>query len=391
MRIGIDAWGLSGDLAHTGTGVYASQLISHLPTVTPDASIVAYGARDEGRPAWLPDTVAWRPVTSVVGGRWQALFTRTLMLRRAAAADKIDIFHAPGVHTRASLPPVASVGCRLVATVHDLIPIRYYGKQFPMRSRTFYAWNLHRALRADAIVTVSEASREDIIAYAPSAESKCTAISNGVAFAPRDDPGALARLGVQRPFILYAGSYEPRKNLGTALSAFARLVDAGLPHRLVAIVDAKSGHAPAMASHMTSLGLGDRVSLLSGLPEPDLRALYTSAEVLCFPSLAEGFGFPPLQAAACGTPVVASGLDSVRETLGDNAVFANPDDPEDLAHALRLVLDDPALRARLTSGAERRAQAYTWERSARMHMTVYDAVMAVRPATDSRARPRAAD
>ena len=385
MRIGIDAWGLSGPIAYTGVGQYTINLIKQTARIAPEMAIVAYGAPQEERPAWLPHEVTWQAPGSRFGGRWQGLMSRLLVLRRTVAADGIDVFHAPGVHARASLPPVASVPCPLVATVHDLIPINHYGAGMPSRSMRFYRWNLRRALRADAVVTVSDASRTEIAAFAPDVASRLVAIPNGVDFAPNDDTTAIAQLGVRRPYILYAGSYEPRKNLATALSAYARLVEDGLPHGLIALVEAASGHAAAVQAHLASLQLGDRVRLVHGLADADVRALYTHADALCFPSLAEGFGLPALQAAACGTPVVASDLPSIRETLGDFALYADARDPGLLADALRRVLNDAPLREQLIDGARRRAQEHSWERSARAHLQVFAKVAASRTANGAAA------
>jgi glycosyltransferase involved in cell wall biosynthesis len=383
MRIGIDAWGLSGPIAYTGVGQYTINLIRRYATIAPETSIVAYGAPQETRPSWLPEEVDWRAPGSRFGGRWQGLMSRLFLLRRTVARDGIDVFHAPGVHARASLPPVPSVGCPLVATVHDLIPINHYGAGMPSRSMRFYRWNLRRALRADAVVTVSEASRSEIAAFAPDVYRRLIAIPNGVDFAPNDDTTAIERLGVRRPYILYAGSYEPRKNLAAALSAYARLVEDGIPHQLIAIVEASSGHAAAVRAHLESLELGDRVRLVHGLSDADVRALYTHADALCFPSLAEGFGLPALQAAACGTPVVASDLPSIRETMGEFALYADTRDALALADALRRVLNDAPLRARLTDGARGRAREYSWERSAQAHLQAFTTVAASRTAENA--------
>jgi glycosyltransferase involved in cell wall biosynthesis len=306
------------------------------------------------------------------------MVSRTLTLRRETSADAIDVFHAPGVHVRASLPPVASVSCPVITTVHDLIPVTFYGNTLSRRVRMFYRWNLRRALRSARVVTVSEAARNDILAYAPDVRSRLNVIPNGVEFSPNPSSEAIARLGVQKPFVLYAGSYEPRKNIETAIDAYKQLLDAGFPHTLVAIVEAQSGHARAVKEHLTALKLGDRVRLVHGLAEAEIRALYTHAEMLCFPSLAEGFGFPPLQAAACGVPVVCSDLPSTRETIGDNALYVDTRNPRLLAAGMQRVLTDASLRARLTLGARDRARSFTWDRSVEAHVQLYEEVSRAR-------------
>lgn len=383
MRIGIDAWGLSGPLAHTGIGQYATHLMHHL-AATPGLEIVAYGRSGESRPPAAPAGVEWRSVSTPVSGRAEGLLSRMLLLRRAVRRDGIDVFHSPGVHVRASLPPVPSLGCPLVATVHDLIPLTYYGDSMPRRSRWFYRWNLGRALRAHAVITVSQAASEAIRGHAPGTGDRLHVIPNGVEFPPNPDVASLARHGVQAPYILYAGSYEPRKNFAVALSAYACLVRDGAPHGLVAIVEGDSGHKDAALAHLASLNLGGRVRLLHDVPEYDLRALYTHAALLCFPSLAEGFGFPPVQAAACGTPVVSTSLPSVRETLGDHALYADTTDPRELAQALRTVIDDERVRARLTNGAAEHARRFSWVSATQAHVRVYaDVLASVRTARTS--------
>jgi glycosyltransferase involved in cell wall biosynthesis len=244
--------------------------------------------------------------------------------------------------------------------------------------RWFYQWNLRRALGADALITVSESAREDILEHSSAVDSRLTAIPNGVNFPPNDDVEPLRRLQIQEPYVLYAGSYEPRKNLVGMFSAFKRLVDDGRPHQLVAIVEGASGHEPAVRAQLDQPGIGGRVRLLHGLRESDLRAVYTRADLLCFPSLAEGFGFPPLQAAQCGTPVVASDIPAVRESLATHAAYIrDPASTESIADAVRLVLDDRALREGMVAGAVGRAREYRWERAARSHLDVYESAAGV--------------
>ena len=119
------------------------------------------------------------------------------------------------------------------------------------------------------------------------------------------------------------------------------------------------------------MGLGGRVHLVQRVPDADLRAFYTHASVLLFPSLAEGFGFPPLQAAACGVPVVASDIPALRETMGDGAVFVSPHDAEGIARGLATVLGDEALRARLTASAHARVREYSRQRFLSQHAQLY--------------------
>ena len=367
LRVGVDAWGTSGPLLHTGMGEYTRRLLEGLAEA-PGVIAFAYGAPAEPRPDWLPERATWRTPGTNTPSRLAGIASRLSWVRRRAGADRLGIFHSPAVHVRPRLPPVAGTGCPLVVTVHDLIPLTHYGNRLPPRLRLYYRWNLRRALGAQRVITVSRQSAAEISAWSGSLSAAVEVIAPGVEFAPNPDQGVLRRLGIAGEYVLYAGSYEPRKNLAAALHAMARLSP---DVHLVAIVEAGSGHAPAAHEQIARLGLGDRVRLLHGLSDADLRAVYTFAGALLFPSLAEGFGFPPLQAAACGVPVVASDLSVLRETLGTAALFADPHDPGALAAALQRVLAEPALRARLRRAGPPAAARYRWPEAVARHLEVY--------------------
>jgi len=199
-------------------------------------------------------------------------------------------------------------------------------------------------------------------------------IHNSIDFPPNTSGEALARLGVQPPYILYAGSFEPRKNLVGAAAAYA-LLARDVPHDLVAVVERQSGHSQDALTELRKMGLGDRVKLVHSLPEADLRALYTGADVLFFPSLAEGFGYPPLQAAACSLPAVVADLPPLRETLGDWPVYVNPRRPDEMASALRRLLADSNSRARMAETGPALAARFSPGTNTEAHLEVYRRVL----------------
>jgi glycosyltransferase involved in cell wall biosynthesis len=258
-----------------------------------------------------------------------------------------------------------------VATVHDVLPLTFYRTDLPLRLRAFYGWNLRRAVRAGAVVTVSEQSRDDI-ARLTGTDRECIAvIPNGVDFPPNVDSAVLRRLRINPPYLLFAGSYEPRKNLAGTLDAYREVVRAGKPHQLVAIVERQSGHAAAIHERIRELGLEDRVRLLHSVAESDLRAVYTQAEMVLFTSLAEGFGLPPVQAAACGVPVVASDLPVLREILGTNGEFVDPRDPAGMAAAVLRLSDDEPRRRELGAAGPAVARRFSVEVCVRGHIALY--------------------
>jgi glycosyltransferase involved in cell wall biosynthesis len=379
LRLGIDAWGISGDQFATGMGQYTYHLLEALPRFDQEVTVIAYAGPGERRPDWLPDQVGWRPIGRRLPGKLSALHSRVMALPTAVSEDRLDLFHAPSVHARPLFPPVPRLDCPVVVTLHDLIPLTYYRPStMPRRQQVFYRWNLHRAATSARLITVSEQSRWEIMSRLGVPPQRVTAIHNGVDFAPNFSPSVLARWQVERPYILYAGSYEPRKNLLGALRAYRRVVAEGLPHNFVAVVERASGYQPELANALDAMGLGSRVQLLHSLPEADLRALYTHAEALFFPSLAEGFGFPPVQAAAVGLAAVISDIPSLREVMGPAALYVNPGDDRAMAEGLASVLSDAALRARLIADGRERARLFTREACVRGHSALYRDVLAGR-------------
>jgi glycosyltransferase involved in cell wall biosynthesis len=371
VRLGFDAWGLGGDNLYTGMGRYAATLLDKLPVFAPEIEIYAYGGPDEVRPLWLHDAVRWRPASRSLHRKLSAVDSRLRELPRRAQEDQLDLFHAPAVHVRPSLPPVPRLQCAVVATVHDVLPLTFYRSDLPLRLRAFYRWNLRRAVAASAVVTVSEQSRDDIVRLTGADSERIAVIPNGVDFTPNIDSGVLRRLRITPPYLLFAGSYEPRKNLAGALDAYSRVVRLGKPHQLVAIVERQSGHAATINERIRQLGLADRVCLLHSLSESDLRAVYTQAEMVLFPSFAEGFGLPPVQAAACGVPVVASDLPVLREILGSTAEFIDPRTPAAMAEAIvRLSANEPR-RRELAAKGPALARQFDVERCVRGHVALY--------------------
>jgi glycosyltransferase involved in cell wall biosynthesis len=277
---------------------------------------------------------------------------------------------------RPFFPPVPRLDCPVVVTVHDLIPVTHYRvSSLPLRQQVFYRWNLRRAAGADAVITVSEHSRSEITSFLGVARDRVHVIHNGVAFPANDDVTALGRFQLDGPYLLYAGSFEPRKNLARALRAFRLLVDRGYPHLLAAVVEHRSGHQPEVMAELARLGLGDRVRLLHSLDEADLRSVYSHAELLFFPSLAEGFGYPPVQAAAADLPVVASDLPVLREILGTAPVYVDPYREESMAGGIAQVLADKGLRLQMQEAGRAAAARFTHERCAREHLELYDRVL----------------
>jgi len=232
---------------------------------------------------------------------------------------------------------------------------------------------------AHAVITISQCSKVDIVRYLPVALSKVHVIPEGVNANYRPAlPTALAeirtRYGLPEHFLLFVGSVEERKNLRRLLEACELLWRAG-EHRPLVVAGARLRKHRGINETLTRLGLERRVVLTGYVPEADLPALYSAADLFVFPSLYEGFGLPPLEAMACGAPVGCSNSSSLPEVVGDAAVTVDPYDVEALAHAMHRVLSDANLRDELRAKGLARAAQFTWERTAQETMKVYQSVL----------------
>jgi glycosyltransferase involved in cell wall biosynthesis len=383
MRIGFDGSVLSSGTRYTGTGQYAQKLLEVMPGLARDDNFVVYGEKPDDGIRCLSN-VEWRPLRGPRIGKLSALVSHLWTLPSAVKRDRIDVLHIPTVHTRPSLPPVPRrVACPMVVTLHDVIPITYYERHgaMPWRLRRYYRWNLGAVRRASAIITVSESARREIIETLGVADDRISTVYNGVDsgfWSSCENDVRNPAHGVA-PYVLFGGSYEPRKNLIRLLEAFDIAVQRGLPHRLVAIVDAGSGHEGAVRAAADRLRSRDRVEFVSGLDDAILRVVYQGADMFVFPSLSEGFGLPPLQAMASGVPVIASDLPVMREVLGAAALYVDPYSPDGIANAMTRMAPGPE-RDRLVKFGREQAARYSWLAAAEQTLDVYRRVVAVRVA-----------
>lgn len=267
-----------------------------------------------------------------------------------------------------ALPLWRPRGTRFVLTVHDLIPLEHPGSVSRAYRWQFERWLGHSLGLCDAVICDSEATRRDLLARFPRAPA--VVVHLGADHVPAR--AALAPLAPPspRPYVLYVGALEARKNVPALLSAFE-----ALPHARefsLVVVGQRAFGSEAVAAHVDRLAAaGLDVRLLGHLPEAELWAVLAGAAVLCCPSGAEGFGLPPLEGLALGVPVVASDIAPHREVLGDAALFAAPGDAPALAQALSRALEDGALAGELRRRGPERAASFTWRRCAAETAALY--------------------
>jgi glycosyltransferase involved in cell wall biosynthesis len=287
----------------------------------------------------------------------------------------LDVFHAPHY-----VLPVLTPGPSVV-TIHDCIHL-----MFPQYLNHRLAHSYARASmwiathRASRILTVSDTSKRDILKFFPIPAEKISVIYNAIderfAVPPRDEEvdRVRERYQLDGQFVLYAGNVKPHKNVERLIEAFHMLRRAGFDHvKLVIIGDEISKH-PALRRAVHRHNLHKHVRFLGFVSDETLAVLYRLAAVFVFPSLYEGFGLPPLEAMASGTPVVTSNVSSLPEVVGDAAVLVDPYDAQSIADGLVRTLSDPELRTTLRRRGLERAKTYSWERSIQQVHRIYQEV-----------------
>lgn len=282
----------------------------------------------------------------------------SLRLPRLLVAEAIEVYHAVFYAPPARRPR----SVRIVQTVHDLTPLRFPAG-FTLRQRWVFRAAFRRARVAARVIAVSGTTRDDLVRLAGVPASRIEVIFPGVDPQFRPDAAAPGPRPFPGPYLLHVGGYDPIKNLPVALRALRRLRADGFPHRLLIAGD-PGRHAGTFRRSVAEIGVAEAVLATGFVPVAQLADLYRFADLVLYPSLHEGFGLPPLEAMACGVPVIAARAGSLPEVLGDAAIYFDPIDPEALAGAAARLLRDPAAAELLRVRGRRQAARYRWEDAA---------------------------
>ena len=287
-------------------------------------------------------------------------------LARALAQDKPDAIWVPA-HTLPLICPTPGV-----VTVHDL-GFRHFPGAHPAQQRRYLEWSTrHSAGIAKRILADSNATRHDLITAYRVAGPRIDVVYPGRDESlTRVDAGPVrAAHSLQKPYLLHVGTIQPRKNLVRLIEAHARLRVRWPELELVL-----AGAPGWLSAPILQAARADGVRVLGAVPDSDLAGLYSGAEAFVFPSLYEGFGFPVLEAQACGTPVVCSRTSSLPEVAGDGALLVDPYDVHAIADGMRRVVTDEALRRDLIERGRARARAFSWRQAAASTLQVYRQVL----------------
>jgi glycosyltransferase involved in cell wall biosynthesis len=375
MLIGIDA-SRALRAQRTGTETYSLQLIRHLLALNSPHQFRLYC--DRPFPATLQD-IAGSDQVEIRVIPFPRLWTH-LRLSAEVLARPPDVLFVPA-HVLPLLHPRRSV-----VTVHDL---GYYA--FPQAHRRLSRWYLRAGTRFSArtarhVLTDSQATKDDLQRHCAVDPVQVTVVPLGrdEALAPVTDTARLLQLqerlgvnrdGTRRRYLLYVGTLQPRKNLTRVIDAFA-VVRTALPDLCLVLAGQRGWLSEPVFQRVEKLGLQQDVLFPGYVSADDLPALLSGALALVFPSLYEGFGFPVLEAQACGVPVLTSTTSSLPEVAGDSALLVDPTDTEAIAAGLRQLATDAALRNRLSVAGFVNIRRFSWERCARETLQVLERVAA---------------
>ena len=302
--------------------------------------------------------------------RWR----RGRQFRSGIGSTTSAVYHEPNfLSFRTPLPTVV--------TIHDL-SILHYPETHPRDRVAFMTRRLGESIRrADCVISDSEYGRQEILAEynLPSEKVVSVLLAAGSVFSPVAAdrlPGLLAPFGLQPgQYILSVGTLEPRKNLTTAIKAYARLPETIRQEMPFVIAGMKGWRTDGLDKEVAALIEKGQIRRLGYVPDEALPALYSGARAFVYPSLYEGFGLPPLEAMACGAPVIVSNRSSLPEVVGDAGLQIDALDVDGLAQAMSQVIEDDALRASLRQRGMERAKGFSWRRCAEETLAVYRKVV----------------
>lgn len=376
MKIAIDARML--DFPYTGVGRYTKNLITALRTIdTQNQYILIVGNN--------PDSKIFRDKNfKIVRWRYRPFSLRSIfLLHKLLAKEKIDFFHS----LFCVVPLLAK--CPVIVTIHDLMAIKYpqffTGRRFLARilGKTYFKLFMALSIRkAKATIAVSNRIKEDLVDFMPYTRDKIVVIYEGVErnFTKVEEETKIALFremyNLKEKIILYLGNTRPHKNLPRLIRAFGKFVSQPDIGCKLVIAGEKDKNFLVLENLANELGLSNKIVFLDHLSQEELVLLMNAADIFVFPSLYEGFGLPPLEAMACGTPVIASNIASIPEVVGDAAVLVNPEDEHAIASAMLLLLTDDSLRRELIKKGYQRIRRFSWNDVAKKTLGVYQQVIA---------------
>lgn len=364
MRIGVDARLLARPL--TGIGRYTHEMVNAL--LRADADLILYAPGPLVHPLQQGVGRYRQRIVTVKGGSAGRVIWGQGVLPLLVRRDRPDIFWGPTHRLPAALPKEI-FGC---LTIHDLV-WQFAGETMRPVSRLMEQMLMPPALkRADSIVAVSGHTKADIERSFPGLRADISVIYPGVAARPSGrGAGYLAKWGIERPYILFVGTLEPRKNLARLLQAYAALPTETRQQADLVVAGGAGWGDVDLEKTVGSLGLRENLYLTGYVDERELSTLYENALFLAMPSLYEGFGLPLVEAMHYGLPSLTANISSMPEVAGEAALLVDPLDVGAITDGLQRMIASPELRARLSQAAPANVTRFDWDQAARQLLDLF--------------------
>ncbi|MBU1157056.1 MAG: glycosyltransferase family 4 protein [Proteobacteria bacterium] len=376
MQVGIDICRLTDPW--TGIGNYIANLLAGLAAVDQDNQYILYPYFPECFPRRVKDMAQFVPPQdnfSLWGAGRPELLVKLLWFK--LKLPQPWFLAKPTVTHSTNLAGPRLTHGKLVVTVHDLSFCRQ-PQWHKADNNEFSLRALNNAVaNADLLIAPSTFTAEELVELYPATQGRVRVVPEAVlpVYRPATDPApmraVLERHGLERPYLLFVGTLEPRKNLVRLLAAYERLVAGGQDEFDLVLAGGTGWKAGPIEEALSHSPVRERIRRLGYVPGPDLPALYQGAWALVYPSLYEGFGLPVLEALACGVPVVTSAAASLPEVGGDAALYLDPEDPEQLLDTLERITGQPGLREDLAAKASAQAGRFSQEAMGRAALAVY--------------------
>ena len=371
MKVGILSWII--DRERTGVDTYAYNLIKNMIKIgkSKDLYLIHYHKTHDQ---------IYRKTHEVIVPKIPLKLTNVLGLPYAISKINIDVLHIPAHWHTQIMPFFLNPKVKKILTIHDLTPMLFPETH---TRETVFLWNSTLKLiknKIDIIIADSQNTKNDCINYLNIPEEKIEVVYlvADEIYTPVDNKREIReelakKYNINTPFIHYVGTLEKRKNVPTLIKAFYKLKKKGITHKLV-IVGKKGWRYNDIFEVVKALNLQKDVIFTGYVPKEDLVKFYNLADVFVYPSIYEGFGLPPLEAMACGCPVIASNTSSLPEVVGNAGILINPYNIDSLAKAIYDVLTNDGLRDELSKKGLKRAKLFSWEKTAKETWKVYEVV-----------------
>lgn len=375
MRIAFDGRTIAGN--KSGAGVYSANLLKMLFSTdkSNEYKVFVYEQPSDIPANFKFITTKTSYESHPIGDLWESIYLPYFLIR-----ESIDIFHSPAFHLPFFVPKVKKKVKKIV-TIHDLILLKF-PQTYPKTFVAYGRFMIKMAMKvADAIIVPSENTKDDLLEMFKIKTDMVYVVPYAVRKEVHiiDNKSYLAdvrtRYSLPDIFILFVSTIEPRKNIEGLIRAYSELRKLGIEHKLV-ICGGKGWlkEYERITKIVSELGMVEDIIFTGYVADEDIAGIYSMADLFVYPSIYEGFGFPPLEAMASGCPVITSNTSSLPEVVGQAAIMVNPSDIKELTNAMYMVLTNNKMKLCMKEKGIERAKMFSWERCAKETLRVYEDV-----------------